>query len=323
MDPQLVQVAQISWSRDRQITEAEGACELVLGLPAGSLLGSSLHRVLGISEDRARELDRTARGSSAARAEFISQGGDEGGAPVLRLVLGRRGELATAAISNLRQVLAGAPPIQIGSLSSSLSHEIRNPLSSVKMAVQTLARNSALSDRDRRRLAIANREIRTMERMLWLFAEYGRDAAPAVESVPLRTLVQEAAALVEPELAERRIQVRPEGEATARVQVEAGRMARILSQTLLNVAMAMPEGGILKVEIHPGAAGGFELRLLDPSAAEPKDAGRIFEPFGSPLSRGAGLSLAALHRVMERHGGRLSADWSKGQGTLYTLTFPG
>ena len=309
MDPQLVQVAQISWSRERQITEAEGACELVLGVPARSLLGSPLHRALGISQDRAGELDRIARGSSEARAEFISQGGDEVGAPVLRLVLGRKEELATAAISNLRQMLAGAPPIQIGSLSSSLSHEIRNPLSSVKMAVQTLARNSALSDRDRRRLAIANREIRTMERMLWLFSEYGHDAAPAVESVPLWTLVQSAAALVEPELAEHRIEVRLEGDGIARVQVEAGRFARVLSQTLLNIALAMPEGGILKVEIRPSAANGFELRLLDPLAAEPKDSGRIFEPFGSPLSRGAGLSLAVLHRIMERHGVFLGRRW--------------
>src|SRR5215510_1164369 len=46
MDPELVQVAQISWTPDRQITEAEGACELVLGSPARSVLGSSLHRVL-------------------------------------------------------------------------------------------------------------------------------------------------------------------------------------------------------------------------------------------------------------------------------------
>src|SRR5262249_57175803 len=111
-------------------------------------------RGIGISEDRAGELDRTACSVSAPRAEFISQGSSEDGAPVLRLVLGRRAELATAAISNLRQMLAGAPPIQIGSLSSSLSHELPNPPSSVKMAVQTLARNSAPSDRARRRPGI-------------------------------------------------------------------------------------------------------------------------------------------------------------------------
>ena len=73
-------------------------------------------------------------------------------------------------------LLDGAPPVQISKLSSSLSHEIRNPLSSVKMAVQTLARNTGLSERDQRRLTIANREVRTMERMLWLLSEYGRDS---------------------------------------------------------------------------------------------------------------------------------------------------
>src|SRR5713226_9271675 len=87
---------------------------------------------------------------------------------------------------DLRQVLSGAPPVQISKLASSLTHEIRNPLSSVKLAVQTVARSPSLSDRDQRRLAIANREIRTLERMLWLLSEYGREGTAALESVPSR-----------------------------------------------------------------------------------------------------------------------------------------
>src|SRR6185295_11888807 len=96
-----------------------------------------------------------------------------------------------ASVVNMSALLEGAPPLQISKLASSLSHEIRNPLSSVKMAVQTLARNEGLSERDRRRLTIANREIRTMERMLWLFSEYGRDAPPVGEVTSVRALFQE------------------------------------------------------------------------------------------------------------------------------------
>jgi two-component system sensor histidine kinase HydH len=323
MDPELTQVAQITWSRQRLIIEAEGACELVLGASADSLIGQSLHRALGISENRARELDQRACESNSTQLDFLSVAtGRE--SELLRLALGRRHGNASAGISNLRHFLAGAPPVQISALASSLSHEIRNPLSSVKMAVQTLARNTSLSERDRRRLAIANREIRTMERMLWLFSEYGREVPPALESVPLRTLVQEAAALVEPELAERRIEVRIEGDAAARAQMEAGRVARVLSQLLLNIATGQPEGSVLKIEIRPALSEGFEMRILDPAAVgEPKDAASVFEPFSSMLSRGAGLALAALSRVMESHGGKLSADWSSGRGTLYTLSFPG
>jgi two-component system, NtrC family, sensor histidine kinase HydH len=319
MDTDLVQVAQIRWSRQRLIVEAEGACDLVFGTPADSLLGQPLHRALGISEDRARDLDQKALDAASAVVEFVP---NEAG--VLRLALAWRNGNATAAITNLRHFLTGAPPLQLSAVASSLSHEMRNPLSSVKMAVQTVARNTALSERDRRRLAIANREIRTIERMLWLFSEYGREVAPTLESVPVRTLVQEAAALVEPELAERRIEVRIEGDGTARVQAEAGRVARVLSQLLLNVATGQNEESTLTVEIHPAVPSGFEVRLMDRSAlSKPEDASAIFEPFSWAFSRGAGLSLAALNRLMESHGGKLSADWSSGQGTLYTLSFPG
>jgi two-component system, NtrC family, sensor histidine kinase HydH len=163
-----------------------------------------------------------------------------------------------------------------------------------------------------------------MERMLWLFSEYGQDAPLTLESVPLQTLVQQAAALVELELAERRVQVRIQGEATARAQVEAGQLSRVLAQLLLNIAMGQSEGSFLDVTILPAIPSGLEMRLQDLAAvAEPVDVSSMFAPFNSLLSRGAGLSLAALKRVMERHGGKLRADWSSGQGTLYTLSFPG
>ncbi|HXN41956.1 MAG TPA: HAMP domain-containing sensor histidine kinase [Myxococcaceae bacterium] len=323
MDWELIQVAQITWSRELVIIEAEGACQLVLGAPAESLLGQPLHQTLRVPENRARELDQKALGASPAEVEFVYTGGDKANG-VLRLALGRRNGNASAAVADLRRFLEGAPPLQISALSSSLSHEIRNPLSSVKMAVQTLARNSALSERDRRRLTIANREIRTMERMLWLFSEYGQDAPLTLESVPLQTLAQQAAALVDLELAERRVQVRIQGEATARAQVEAGQLSRVLAQLLLSIAMGQSEGSFLDVTILPAIPSGLEMQLHDNAAvAEPVDPSSMFAPFNSLLSRGAGLSLAALKRVMERHGGKLRADWSSGQGTLYTLSFPG
>jgi nitrogen fixation/metabolism regulation signal transduction histidine kinase len=323
MDAQLAQVAHIAWSPQRRVLFAEGACELVLGASAEDLVGRPLHQALAISESRARELHQAALESRPSQVEFVtSRAANEAG--VLRLALAVRDGNPCAAVANLRHFLMGAPPVQVSALASSLSHEIRNPLSSVKMAVQTLARNNSLSERDRRRLAIANREIRTMERMLWLLSEYGREAPPTLESVPLKTLVQEAAALVEPELSERRIELAIMGDASARAHVEAGRVARVLSQVLLNIAISQSEGSRMDVHIGPGPSGGFEVRMTDPAAVRSAEqSASLFEPFSSMLSRGAGLSLAALNRVMESHGGKLSAHWSEGRGTLYTLTFPG
>lgn len=321
MDPQLAQVAQLTWSRDGRVVDAEGACRVTLGRDGATLLGQPLHRALGVEEGRARELGQKAL-SSPGEVEFVasSLGKDS---TVLRLVLGVRDGQGTAGIINMSSVLAGAPPLQISRLATSLSHEIRNPLSSVKMAVQTLARNSSLSERDQRRLVIANREIRTMERMLWLFSEYGRESPPALEPIALRSLVQEASTLVEPELAERRIEIQiQEEDPHARVRVEAGRIHRVLSQLLLNIAMGQPEGSAIPVKIRKAPPDLFQILVVDPTAEQPENTSTAFEPFGSMLTRGVGLSLAALRRVMESHGGKVTADWSSAPGTLYTLSFP-
>jgi two-component system, NtrC family, sensor histidine kinase HydH len=322
MHSELTQVAEIAWSAQQQLTRAEGACEAVFGRPASALLGSPLHEVLGIPPERAAELDAHARSTGPTAPEFLNSAVRQEPC-CLRLVLGMRDGEATAGVLNLSTALIGAPPLQVSKLSSSLSHEIRNPLSSVKMAVQTLARNSGLSERDQRRLAIANREIRTMERMLWLFSEYGRDTAPMLEQLTLRALIQEAAAMIEPELADRKVQLAfQEDEGLPKIRCDAGRLRPVLSQILLNVASGQPAGSTVTLVLRRDTRACL-LVLEDTSAAlPPEERDTLFEPFGSRLARGAGLSLAALHRVMQNLGGSVTASGGASPGITLTLSFP-
>jgi signal transduction histidine kinase len=322
MNAPLLQAVQLAWSPSLRVTRAEGDCEAVLHRPPAELRDAPLHVVLGISPERARALDARARENRRA-VEFISaRFGEEEHSP-LRLVLGMDEGEAAAAILDLDAVLEGAPPVQISKLSSSLSHEIRNPLSSVKMAVQTLQRNTGLSDRDKRRLTIANREIRTMERMLWLLSEYGRDSVPHFEPQPLSAVLQEAQAMVAPELAERRTELKVEEEPELpRVRVDATRLRPVLAQLLLNIAMGQPEGSQVQVQLRHGPGGRALMVLQDPAAAlPPEERSTLFEPFGSRLARGAGLSLAALRRVMLNQGGDISAEGSMEPGMVFTLSF--
>lgn len=322
MNAQLLQAVQLVWSQSLRVIRADGDCSTVLRRSPRELTDAPLHMALGTTPERARELDARAREDRRA-VEFVSaRVGTEEPAP-LRLVLGLEAGEATAAIQDLDGLLDGAPPVQISKLSSSLSHEIRNPLSSVKMAVQTLQRKTDLNDRDKRRLTIANREIRTMERMLWLLSEYGRDSVPHLELQPLRNVLQEAHAMVAPELAERRIDLRvDEAPELPRVSVDLTRLRPVLAQLLLNIAMGLPEDSLVEVQLSPGTSGRPLLVLKDPTAAlPPEERGTLFEPFGSRLARGAGLSLAALRRVMLNQGGDISAEGTAEPGMVFTLTF--
>ena len=323
MDPRLLQACQLSWSSERRLTVADGDCEQVLARKASDLLGMPLHEALGIPEIRAQALDLRARTENAG-VEFIpAQIRTE--TTVLRVALTIKNEAPTCAVVDAYAFLNGAPPLQISRLASSLSHEIRNPLSSVKMAVQTLARNSGLTERDQRRLTIANREIRTMERMLGLLSEYGREVPLHTEAVPLRALLQDALSLIELELNERKISVVfDEPSDLPRVKVDTHRLRLVLAQLLLNIGMGLTEGGTLTAVLRPGPDGGATVMVRDEAAAVvPEERATLFEPFGSRLARGAGLSLAALKRVMQVQGGDVSAEPLADQGALFTLTFPG
>jgi len=320
MDPQLAQIAEIGWSPDLRVTSAEGACEAVFGRAAPELLGRLLAEVFGIPPRRAEELDARAKAAGGA-VEFVTSSAHE--PHTFRLAMGLRGGGPRAGVLDLTAALAGAPPIQISHLSSSLSHEIRNPLSSVKMAVQTVAKNPALGDRDQRRLRIANREIRTMERMLSLLSEYGREAPPIPEAVPARTVVTEGAALVEPELAEREIRLEiSEDPPGSKVRADVARLRPVIAQLLLNVASGLSQGAALEVLIRPFGAG-VSISVTDKNAAvPPEERATLFEPFGSRLARGAGLSLAALHRAMLAQGGAVEVEEVPGQGAEIRLLFP-
>jgi two-component system, NtrC family, sensor histidine kinase HydH len=214
-------------------------------------------------------------------------------------------------------------PLQFSLLSSALTHEMRNPLSSVKLSVQTLARNPALSARDQRRLTIAQREIRTLERMLTMLAEYGRDRPLNIEGVGLRELVGQAVEAIGFELQGRRQSVQVAAPADLPpVRADAHRTRPVLAQLLLNVAAGLPEGGVVEVELRPAPDGGALVSVRDlATTLSPEEQAAAFEPFGSRLARGGGLSLAALRHVMLQQDGRAEVHIDPNPGTLFLLAF--
>jgi two-component system, NtrC family, sensor histidine kinase HydH len=306
---------QLAWDEALALVGVEGA------FPDGSRprTGMPLAEALRVDARAARALDQRARDGGGV--EFVRSGA-AGERRWLRLSLDAAGTVARARVLDLDALLDGAPPLQISALSSSLSHELRNPLSSVKMAVQTLARNEGHSPRDQRRLTIAQREIRTLERMLWLLSEYGREDPLSVEGWALGDLVRQSLEFIEPELSERRIAPRLESSPDLpRVRADPVRLRPVLGQLLLNVAASIPEGNPLQARLAPSARGA-QLRLVDAAAfLAPGEEERIFEPFGSRLARGAGLSLAALRRVMQQQDGDVTADPAPGHGIAFTLDF--
>ena len=312
-------LAHFSWREDLRLAEVQGHCPVLERL--GRLTpGEALGDALDVDEGRARGLDALALASGGVA--FVRVGNRESGGWVRLSVLAGQ-PLRQAWALDLEAVLHQAPPLQISRLSSALSHELRNPLSSVKLSVQTLGRNPELSARDQRRLTIAQREIRTLERMLTMLAEYGRDPPVTVDTMALRELVTQAVEAISFELRGRQQSVQVDAPATLPpVRADAHRTGPVLSQLLLNVAASLPEGGSVEVQLLPRPGGGALLRVRDlATTLSAEEQALAFEPFGSRLARGAGLSLAALRQVMLHQEGQADVHTDEKPGTLFTLAF--
>jgi two-component system, NtrC family, sensor histidine kinase HydH len=310
-------MAYLHWGEDLRLASVRGDCP-ALHRHGRLAPGASLGQALALDEARTLALD--VRACAGGGVEFLHLGTSEDGGWV-RLSLPGGGRRAWA--MDVAALLRGAPPVQVSALSSALSHEMRNPLSSVKLSVQTLARSKEFSERDQKRLTIAQREIRTLERMLTMLAEYGRERPLSMDTMGLKELVMQAVESIGFELKGRQQRVLVDAPAVLPpVRADAHRTGPVLSQLLLNVAAALPEGASLEVRLQATEAGGAVLRVRDlATTLSAEEQAQAFEPFGSRLARGAGLSLAALRQVMLHQDGQVDVHTDEKPGTLFTLAF--
>ena len=292
--------------------------------PNGCSVGQPIDLALGILPAEARDLTNSALGPLAASPHFL-RSNLESPPTILRLEVGNLNGEPWAWVMDLNQLLKGAPQIQFSSLSSHLSHELRNPLSSVKMAVQTLARHSTLGEKDQRRIAIAEREIRTLERTLWMVSEFGGAGVPNLEPTSLKAVIDQALERIEPELAFRKVTcivAADPADGAPIPRLDPHRLAPVLSQLFLNAALGLAPDSTLNIEGRFNPDGFHEICVEDACGPLPElDKEKMFSPYSSPLARGSGLSLAALQNTVLSQGGRIILSSSE-RGVEFKLRFP-
>lgn len=216
-----------------------------------------------------------------------------------------------------------------------VSHELRNPLATIRAHVDTLRGDGGKEpdDEDRRRyLEVLNRETERMsvlvdELLTLASADTGSlqlDVEP-VDAAEVATQVHDAMAPLA--WRERHIQLLCNNEGAPKVMADRGRLVQVLMNLVRNAITHTPEGGLVAIEVKPNEAGPVEVSVSDtgPGIA-PEDADKIFERFyrtDSSRSRatgGFGLGLAIAREMVDAMGGRISVDSTPGQGSRFTVT---
>lgn len=204
----------------------------------------------------------------------------------------------------------------LGKMAASLAHEVRNPVSAIRLHAQLLERAVSPADRTSAELIVA--EAGRIESLVSQWLGYAKPGSMAVAPVDMAELATETARMFEPRAAHANVAIRvyvdPDA-ASARVSGDADRLRQVLGNLLLNAIQSMPKGGIAQVRV---TAEGVEVsddgHGFSAGALE-----KFGEPFHSEREGGMGLGLAVSKEIVEAHGGMLEAENRSGGGALVRI----
>ncbi|MDD4786656.1 MAG: ATP-binding protein [Pirellulales bacterium] len=213
----------------------------------------------------------------------------------------------------------------VGELATGVAHELRNPLTSVKLLIQTAAKREGPAAIEEKPLQVARQEIARMESVIQGLLDFARP--PQLRRVPhdLRETVRRALNLVAGHASRQQVRVLEEFPAEpVVVDGDPDQLHQVFVNLALNGIEAMEEGGPMLVSISSGAAlGGRQVVFRDRGPGIPQEIiGRIFEPFVTSKQRGTGLGLAISRRIVEDHGGALHAANRAEGGAMFTVDLP-
>ena len=242
-----------------------------------------------------------------------------------------------------REVLRAEQLAAVGQVAAGVAHELRNPLTSVKMLVQTGLEGHTPTGLPAEDLSVMEHEIRRMEQCIQLFLDFARPPRPERRDADLTGILSRALALVDGRARRQNVSLNlavPNG--PLMVKIDPEQIHQVLVNLLLNALDALPQGGTIDVEIRqegetdrgnrtPESNGQGSVPARPSLKVQVRDNGsgiapairqRLFEPFVSSKETGLGLGLSICKRLIEDHGGAIRGDNRPEGGAEFTFTVP-
>ncbi len=241
-----------------------------------------------------------------------------------------------------REVLRAEQLAAVGQVAAGVAHELRNPLTSVKMLVQTGLEANRAAGLPPDDLAIMEHEIRRMEQRIQMFLDFARPPRSERRQADLISVLRQALALVEGRARKQKVTLAADLPVEpVSLMIDPDQIHQVMVNLLLNALDALPRGGTIYVSVRQGqgaaASDGTVFSRSRPAAQAPqieiqvRDTGpgivprvreRLFEPFVSTKETGVGLGLSICKRLVEAHGGTIRGDNAPEGGAMFWFTLP-
>jgi signal transduction histidine kinase len=226
----------------------------------------------------------------------------------------------------------------LGQLAAGLGHELRNPLTAMKILIQNAVASGPSASLSGRDLAVLHTETARLERSIQAFLDFARP--PTLEKRPgdLREAVRQTIDLVAARGKQQAIEIQCQlPQEPLSIEADHEQIRQLLLNLVLNAMDAQPQGGVVRIAASPSAdkpgpqaargkpspVSWITLTVADqgPGIAAGL-AGRIFDPYVSTKETGLGLGLAICRRIVKDHGGEIFVHNAASGGAIFTVRLP-
>ncbi len=208
----------------------------------------------------------------------------------------------------------------IGELSAHMAHELRNPLASLRGAVEML-RTAPLEQAQKEALMdIALSEMDRLNRILTDFLNYSRPHRPRPEPFDLNLLLRASAELLRNRCPQG-VQIQAHLDGAIHIRADSQMLQQVFLNLGLNALEAMPQGGTLTIQAQKEGRH-VQVSFTDTGVGiPPEHREKVFYPFFSTKQDGTGLGLSIAYRIVQEHGGHIRLE-SRPGATTFTVQLP-
>jgi len=216
----------------------------------------------------------------------------------------------------------------VGLIAASIAHEIKNPLTSIKVLAQTLA-NDLSNDRKEIALRISRQIDRVNELISKLLIYTKPSKSKPIYINPIE-VIEEVEGILYGQILNKKIKFYKDVNQNIEIFVDPKDLQQILLNLILNSIDAVDEGGYIKVEVGLSGIVSNDLeplayiKVIDNGVGIPSDKLKeIFYPFWTTKKGGTGLGLFVVHKLVKDNGGMIEVESDLNRGTVFTLYFKG
>ncbi len=208
----------------------------------------------------------------------------------------------------------------IGHISAGLAHELKNPMTTLKMMFQAFKEQPDMTKED---AEIISTEIDKIDNVLANFLEFVKQKGLHFSEVDLNELVDRVLSLAAYDMENAGIAIQKELiDALPPVNADRGLLEQVFLNLVLNAVQAMPDGGEIRISGKSDDRYA-EVMIWDKGGGIPSDiSSRIFDPFFTTKDEGTGLGLPIAYNIIKSHGGNLFFNSNEGKGTVFTVRLP-